>query len=170
MGSKSRKQFTVRLSQQASRTVELLTKQSGLSVSDFFEHLVERVGGDRDKSNAATQAAVSGIDSDILLREFDDIRGQVETLGNYFERLVLRLNDVIRTPSFLEFRAMEQAAGVDYGELSPYAKLLAQAQTYYALYNVWPSPDNPAHFGSYPDNSKWPRNPPEAKRAVKKGA
>ncbi len=159
MVKKTKKQFTVRLPEESSRTVELLTQKTGLSVSELIDRLLTRTEQESSAPKPTVLNQASLIDPEALFAELSSMKAEISSLGRYFERLVLRLNDVIRTPSFLEYRAMEAAYQVDYGNLEPYTRLIAQAKSYHALYGVWPTPNSPM-FGNYTIEKEWPSTPP----------
>lgn len=81
-----------------------------------------------------------------------------------FDTLLSNLNEFLRTPSFLEYRARVAVEGVEKrANEDDLAFLLRVASRYFVLYQVWPDPSNPRTFGKVSasvDLSKFPSRPP----------
>lgn len=81
-----------------------------------------------------------------------------------FDTLLSNLNEFLRVPSFIEYRARLAAEGVEKRQNEDdLAFLLRAASRYFVLYQRWPDPANSVAFGKVPpgvDLSKFPTRPP----------
>lgn len=81
-----------------------------------------------------------------------------------FDTLLSQLNEFLRVPTFLEYRARLRAEGVEKRQNEDDTQFLVRAaQRYFIAFNVWPNPADSRAFGSVPagfDATKFPARPP----------
>lgn len=79
-----------------------------------------------------------------------------------FNTLLANINELLRVPTFREFRARDQAEGtIKKAEETELAFLFRLANRYVIKYDIWPNPNNKNTFGPAPaDIEKFPRTRP----------
>jgi hypothetical protein len=160
MSTETPKQFHIRLSEDEAVKVRRYAKATDLSVNGLFRLLVQKLGQPEKPNSPPKSTADITASSEELLAELDNLGHTISDVEGHLAKLVSRLTDVMRVPSFLEFRARQQVEGVDYGYDDKLANLVAQARAYYSLYRVWPDPTDSGRFGAFPFAvSDWPKDP-----------
>lgn len=93
-----------------------------------------------------------------------EVEESLSASARAFDTLLSSLNEFLRVPSFIEYRARLAAEGVEKRQNEDdLAFLLRAASRYFVLYQRWPDPANFVAFGKVPpgvDLSKFPARPP----------
>jgi len=162
MSTETPKQFHIRVSDEEAGKVRRYAKATELSVNSLFRLLIEKLGQPEKPNRQPENLSNAAASSEALLAELDQLSHTISDVESHLEKLVFRLTDVMRVPSFLEFRARQQVEGVDYGYDDKLEYLFAQAKAYHSLYRVWPDPGDASRFGTFPFAvSQWPKGPNE---------
>lgn len=139
--------ISVRLTRDEIRRLDRQAAGLGISRSDLVRAMLS--GGAMTGTDDAT----------------DTIKAMRGEINAAFDELLKKLTEIIRVPSFTEWRARKSAeldrrreneSNLDY--------LLRLATAYYTAYGVWPDPDDRDRFGPIPpdvDKAKFPRHPPK---------
>lgn len=126
----------------------------GMSKSEFARLLL--TGGATPDPRRATPAQQPAeiVDSrlDAIDARLHEIDGALSASARAFDQLLSSLNEILRVPSFTEYRARLHAEGVDKqpGE-SDEQFLLRCATRYFHAFGIWPDPSNPRAFGRVPE-------------------
>lgn len=102
---------------------------------------------------------LSALESDVA-----EMRDALHQSAAAFDSLLSRLNQILRVPSFTEYRARLHADGVEKRENETDEQfLLRSAQRYFLTHGAWPDPSNSRAFGRLPQGyeaSRFPKSPP----------
>ena len=94
----------------------------------------------------------------------EEIRSALSLSAASFDALLGQLNQILRTPTFTEYRARLHAEGVEKRQTETDEQfLLRAAQRYFIAHGIWPDPADSRRFGRLPagyDPAKFPKSPP----------
>ena len=101
---------------------------------------------------------------DAVENAIDNVFDRLSALENATTTIAESVSELVRTPSFIEYRARAKAKNITQqpGE-SDLQFLLRLAKSYYARYRAWPDPSDTNRFGAFPATAKpeqWPKAPP----------
>lgn len=124
-------------------------------------------GGAVAQQQQPASASPANFDDSRLYRlesDMTEVRDSLHQSAVAFDALLQQLNQILRVPSFTEYRARLHAEGIDKRENeSDEQFLLRAAQRYFVAHGVWPDPANSRTFGRLPtgyDPSRFPKIPP----------
>lgn len=115
---------------------------------------------------ASVQVTPNFDDSRLSTLESDvaEMRDALHQSAAAFDTLLQQLNQILRVPSFTEYRARLHADGVEKRENETDEQfLLRSANRYFLIHGAWPDPTNPRTFGRLPqsfDAARFPKSPP----------
>lgn len=117
------------------------------------------------QSTPATQpAALDDSRLDALESQVAEMRDALAHSAGAFDALLSQLNQILRVPSFTEYRARLHAESIEKRENETDEQfLLRSAQRYFIAHGAWPDPSNSRSFGRLPagyDPAKFPKSPP----------
>lgn len=102
---------------------------------------------------------ISALESDVA-----EMRDALHQSAGAFDTLLSQLNQILRVPTFTEYRARLHAEGIEKRENeSDEQFLLRCAQRYFLVHGAWPDPANSRAFGRLPagyDAARFPKSPP----------
>ncbi len=94
----------------------------------------------------------------------EEIREALSHSAQTFDALLLRLNEIMRVPTFREYRGRLAAEGIEKRQNeSDDQFLIRSANRYFVAFSVWPDPVDSRAFGPVPpgvDLAKFPKSPP----------
>lgn len=161
--SKNRK-IDLRVSAEELLQIDRLATALRMSRSDYLRAaatsgIVAHPGPTPAAPTAADTARLDAIDERLA-----DIDAALRASASAFETLLQKLGDVVRVPTFTEYRARLHAEGVDRrADETDEQYLLRCARRYHVAYGVWPDPHDTRAFGRVPagyDAAKFPPSPP----------
>lgn len=117
---------------------------------------------------AMQQPAAAPVFDDSRLASIEERIAEVEeslsSSARAFDTLLSNLNEFLRVPSFIEYRARLAAEGVEKrAQEDDLAFLVRAANRYYVQFGAWPDPSKSVSFGKVPagvDLAKFPASPP----------
>lgn len=93
-----------------------------------------------------------------------EIEESLSASARAFDALLSQLNELLRVPSFREYRARLAADGIEKRQTEDDAQFLIRAASrYFVLYQRWPDPADSRTFGPVPagvDIKNFPAKPP----------
>lgn len=108
---------------------------------------------------AFDDSRLSALESDVA-----EMRDALRQSAGAFDTLLSQLNQILRVPTFTEYRARLHAEGVEKRENETDEQfLLRSAQRYFLTHGAWPDPSNSRTFGRLPagyDAARFPKSPP----------
>lgn len=126
------------------------------------------IGGAVAQPQQPTPAPTAPAFDDLRLAALEaDVTGMREALTQSaaaFDTLLSQLNQLLRVPTFTEYRARLHAEAVEKRENETDEQfLLRSAQRYFLAHGVWPDPSRSRAFGRLPagyDAARFPKSPP----------
>lgn len=118
------------------------------------------------QQSAPAPAATSFDDTrlDTIESQIADMRDALHQSAGAFDALLSQLNQILRVPTFTEYRARLHAEGIEKRENETDEQfLLRAARRYFLAHGAWPDPSNARAFGRLPagcDAAKFPKSPP----------
>ncbi|MDA8256591.1 MAG: hypothetical protein M0Z99_13295 [Betaproteobacteria bacterium] len=132
-----------------------------------FARLVLTGGGIAKPQQADRSAAGGQLDDSRLAAleaGLEEMRGALSQSAQAFDALLSRLNEIMRIPTFREYRGRLAAEGIEKKQNEGDEQfLIRSANRYFIAFSVWPNPSDPRAFGPVPagvDLSKFPKAPP----------
>lgn len=118
------------------------------------------------QQSAPAQPPATFDDSRLAALEADvaGMRDALHQSAGAFDSLLSQLNQILRVPTFTEYRARLHAEGIEKRENETDEQFLLRcAQRYFLVHGAWPDPANSRAFGRLPagfDPAKFPKSPP----------
>lgn len=143
--------ITIRLGSSELATISRLAREHRMSKSEYIRDRIFSPAGERTR----------GEDLEELRNRLDEIAGEI---AENFNELVQGIKELIRVPSFREFRGRCIVEGWEkYPKETDSEFTIRVAKAYFQKYGIWPDPvANPKDFGPMPKDitaEAWPRKP-----------
>ncbi|TAN09178.1 MAG: hypothetical protein EPN34_14740 [Burkholderiaceae bacterium] len=142
-----------RLSAEDAREIDRICAAVGVSRSEYLRS-VALIGPRRDTEKSG--------DSENIAPRLDEIESALDKSAAAFDALLSRLGEIMRIPSFREYRTRRlidephPRQGEKTGDY-----LIRIAGDYCGLYGQWPDPKDNARFGSLPEGVYFPKDRPQ---------
>lgn len=136
-----------------SKFARLMLTGGGIAKPQQADHDQQTPGQQIDDSRLAALGA--GI---------EEMREALSQSARAFDALLSRLNEIMRVPTFREYRGRLAAEGIEKKQSeSDDQFLIRSANRYFVAFGVWPDPVDSRAFGPVPpavDLAKFPKSPP----------
>lgn len=142
------KMISFKLPVEAVRDIDRTAEVMHLTRSDYLRAVI--MGGTQKQTEAP----------EISAERLSKIEAQQQEISAAFTALLDRLGELVRTPSFREYksRRLAEEPVLKKGE-STRDYLIRIAEDYFRLYGVWPDCGDLQHFGTVPDGG-FPKDRP----------